>query len=430
MRLLHTSDWHLGASHDGLSLLPEQERFLEWLVQLLAEERVDALLISGDIFDHAHPSAEAQRAWYRFLAALQGLERHCTAIVTAGNHDSPSRLAAPSALLDALDVRVVGAFPTDGAVDALLQPLRAPDGTVEAVVAAVPYIHEYRLGVRAVEHAEGGLREAMVGAFSGLYRALATRARERFGAEIPLVAMGHLTVGAPGDVDPEDAPQAIHQIGTIDALPPSIFGPEWAYVALGHLHGAWPVGSRRCWYSGTPVALRTREGEQPRRVRLLDLHPGTTPPAASDDGTWETVPGGWARQQDRRVPSWRTLRAFRGEEAEVVEAALGAEIEGDLPPVLVLRVTVPTYDAGLDARVHDAVASRWTGSAAPAQLRVFQERLHSREERDDAELPALESLADEEVFRWLYRLRTGQQEAVPERLMVAFREVLEAEVEP
>lgn len=429
MRLLHTSDWHLGASHDGLSLLPEQERFLAWLATLLVEESVDALLVSGDIFDQAHPSAEAQRAWYRFLASVQGGARPCTVVVTAGNHDSPSRLAAPSALLDALDVRVVGSFPPDGDIEPLLHPLRTPEGSVAAVVAAVPYVHEYRLGVRAVDHADGGLREAMIGAFGGLYRTLAARARERFGEAVPLVAMGHLTVGGPGEVDPDDAPQTIHQIGTIDALPPSIFGPEWAYVALGHLHGAWPVGSRRCWYSGTPVAIRPREGEHPRRVRLLDLHASPQAPEGAADGAWEEVPGGWARQQDRRVPTWRTLRAFRGTEEEVVQAVEDAEIAPDLPPAFVLRVAVPAWEPALEDRVRSAVQARWSAPQAPAQLKVIQERIRAEEAPEARDVPALDTLGTEEVFRLLYRYRSGHDE-LPERLVVAFREVMEAEVDP
>ncbi|TVQ96550.1 MAG: exonuclease subunit SbcD, partial [Deltaproteobacteria bacterium] len=351
MRLLHTSDWHLGASYDGLSLLPDHERFLDWLIDALVAWEVDALLVAGDVFDQAHPSAEAQRAFFRFLARLRGTGHRCSVVLTGGNHDSARRLRAPGDLLDALDIHVHAHLPPDGTLDPLLVPL--PDAAApQAVIAAVPYVHEYRLGVRTMDHAEGGLHAAITAAFADLYGRLAERARARWGPDVPLVAMGHLTVG--GGADPADSPHAIHQAGSIEALPPSLFGDAWASIVLGHIHRAYPVdASRRCWYSGTPVALTPREGETARRVRVLDLCaggaeapaevPGLEPsPGTSAGGavnraggeerarSWEAVPGGWLCQRTVTVPAWRTMRVVSGTEEEVVAAVRGAAWAGEL----------------------------------------------------------------------------------------------------
>ena len=192
MRLLHTSDWHLGARSGSVSRVEDHERFLAWLLDRLAAREIDALVVAGDVFDHPQPSAEAQRQYYRFLgaAARTGVR---DIVVVGGNHDSASRLDAPAEVLASLDVHVVGGLPSPAS--GCLVPLRTRGSeAVAAVCVAVPYVHEYRLGVRTTDPDGNAVRAAFRDAFSALYTSLVDEAARRWPG-VPVVATGHLTVG-------------------------------------------------------------------------------------------------------------------------------------------------------------------------------------------------------------------------------------------
>jgi exonuclease SbcD len=119
MKILHTSDWHLGHSLHDHSREAEHQAFLAWLLDTLEVESVDALLICGDVFDNANPAAQSQALWYRFLAEAQHRLPGLDIVVIGGNHDSAARLDAPDPLLRALRVRVVGGLPyeNDGTIN-------------------------------------------------------------------------------------------------------------------------------------------------------------------------------------------------------------------------------------------------------------------------------------------------------------------------
>src|ERR1044072_9068575 len=108
MRLLHTADWHLAHTLADTSREAEHSAFLDWLLDMLEAQEVDALLVAGDIFDTANPSAEAQAAWYQFVARARRPCPRLDIVVIGGNHDSAARLDAPDPLFAALEVRVVG----------------------------------------------------------------------------------------------------------------------------------------------------------------------------------------------------------------------------------------------------------------------------------------------------------------------------------
>ena len=410
-RIIHTADWHLGASLDSVSLLEDQRRFLDWLLEVIQKEGVDVLLVSGDIFDLRNPSAEAQTLYYGFLARLASLDPAPAAIITAGNHDSPSRLDASSEILDALRIRVVGGLgPEETRGEELLVPL--PDAeSPRVVVAAVPFVHEYTLGVNPVGLEPGKLREAMHKAFSDLYRDLAREAAHRW-PDAQRIAMGHLTVGG-GPVDRDDFPNEIHQVGTIQALPPSLFGEDWDYVALGHIHRPMPAGSDHCRYSGTPVAISFGEASPERQLRLLEL---------DDDGgiSHRAIP----------VPRHRTLVKLGGTEEEVVGRLPETVFTGELEPLLRVEVTVPRWDPTLDQRIRQAVAD--LGDPKPRLLSVLQRTAEATGDPagQGNDVPALEDLQPDEVFRRLVTARRGG--AGPEdadALMVAFRDILSADPE-
>jgi exonuclease SbcD len=350
MRILHTSDWHLGAALGPVSREAEHAAFLGWLAEVLVSERVDVLVIAGDVFDHAQPSSEAQGLYYRFLAQLSARKLAFDSpyprkvVVTGGNHDSASRLDAPREVLGALDVAVVGGYEQAREAE-LLVPVRA-DGEVIGVIAAVPYVNEYRLGVSARAPSP---HEAAASAFASLYGRLADAAVEFFPG-VPRVATGHLTCSTRRAVterrDPdalaisaEDFPLPVHSVGTLGALPPSIFDARWEYVALGHIHRCLAPEAPRIWYSGTPVAMGFTE-LSPRQVLLVDL-----------DGS-ESKP----RVTALTPPARRRLERLRGAPDAVFArlSEMGLE-DTDLPPLVDVVFEVPHYQANLRHQIQRAL---------------------------------------------------------------------------
>ena len=148
MKFLHTSDWHLGRSLYGRKRYEEFTAFLDWLTQTIEDEKIDALLVAGDVFDTSTPSNRAQELYYRFLCRVAAsCCRHV--VVVAGNHDSPSFLNAPKELLRALNVYVVGSM-TEAYEDEVF--ILQADDKPEAIVCAVPYLRDK--DIRTVEPGE------------------------------------------------------------------------------------------------------------------------------------------------------------------------------------------------------------------------------------------------------------------------------------
>lgn len=395
MRVMHTSDWHLGANLFGQSRLEDHAHFLDWLLSSLDEHRPDVLVVAGDVFDQAHPVAEAQRLYFDFLARVLGHVRHV--VVVGGNHDSPSRLDAPRSLLAGLGVHVVGGLLADESTwSRCVCPIRGAGGAVEGVVLAVPFVHECRLGVRTAGLDEGAIRASFKERFTAFYRDLTERALET-AAGAPVVASGHLAcVGATR----EDAPYEIHMAGATGGLPPEIFDERLGYVALGHFHRGFRVGDRPAWYSGTPIALNPTESRTPRQVLLADLT-GDSP----------------AVVKSVRVPPLRDVLHVRAAFDDVVERLRAMTWDTPRPPLVVVEVEVPSMVPGLEVRLGEAVG----GPDRPALASVRQVPSGPAVTvSDGAPPPSLRDLSPEDVFR---RLCAVRGEVLDDDLLAAFREV-------
>lgn len=148
MKILHTSDWHIGRTLYGRKRYEEFEAFLSWLSETIKNEKVDVLLVAGDIFDTSEPSNRAQELYYQFLCRVSSSScRHV--IVIAGNHDSPSFLNAPKELLRALHVYVIGNI-SENIEDEILI-LKNKEGNPEVIVCTIPYLRD-----RDIRLAEAG----------------------------------------------------------------------------------------------------------------------------------------------------------------------------------------------------------------------------------------------------------------------------------
>ncbi len=264
LRFFHTADWHLGQQFHGFDRDAEHARFLDWLLAQLVERRPDALVVSGDIFDSISPPASAQRRYYQFLARARAACPVLQIIFTAGNHDSATRLEAPSDLLADLGIHVVGTIPRrpDGSVDPtrLLIPLRSAAGTVEALVLAVPFLRPS--DVPAVE----GARDPYLEGIREIHRKLVAEAGAQRDAQFPgaaLIALGHCHLT--GAEESRESERCL-VIGGSEALGTDAYPAELVYVALGHLHKPQSLDGGRIRYSGSPIPLSFSERRYVHRI--------------------------------------------------------------------------------------------------------------------------------------------------------------------
>ncbi len=269
MRLLHTSDWHLGQTLHDFDRSYEHQRFLNWLLDALEAEQIDALLVAGDIFDNPNPSADAQKQFYHFLTEAKRRIPQLDIVIIAGNHDSAGRLEAPASLLQVLGVTVVGCARTargDLELDRLIAPLRNRQGDIAAWCLAIPFLRPGDVPKVATDG------DAYLEGVRQLYRQTLDHALERRENGQAIVALGHCHMH--GGQTSEDSERRI-VIGGAEALPVDTFDPAIAYAALGHLHRAQRVGGQeRVRYSGSPLPMSFTEIDYPHQVVRVDLDGG------------------------------------------------------------------------------------------------------------------------------------------------------------
>jgi exonuclease SbcD len=407
LRLLHTSDWHLGHTLHGIERVEEHAAFLAWLADTVEREDVDALLVAGDVFECSNPPAAAVAAWFDFLAAVHRRRPHLQVVVVGGNHDSASRLDAPDRILRALaPFHVVGGLPRrndDGRIDLdrILVPLRDRAGAVRALAAAVPFLRAADL--------PGGALEDLAGAVRGIYGAVLAEAERRRAPDQALVALGHLYL-AGGEISALSERKILG--GDQHALPADVFGDGWSYVALGHLHRAQTVGGReRVRYAGSPLPLSFTERDYAHQVVLVAL-----------DG---------ARAAEiRAIPVPRAVELVRvpadGPEplAAVLEAIRRLPPADLTPPhewpFLEVQVALDRPEPGLRPAIAEEVRGKRVRLVRIASvLRGTGRALGDVESRR-----TLAELLPEEVFR--RRWERDHEGAPPADLLAAFHELVDA----
>ncbi len=270
MRLLHTADWHLGHHLHGHDRSHEQGCFLDWLMNLIQAREIDGLLIAGDIFDTANPSAASWQIFYRFLARLCRDMPHLNLIAIAGNHDSPSKLDAPHELLKAFDLHLIGAISRDAdgrlETERLVVPLTDRQGEIRAWCAAVPYLRSADLRLDETELAADSDR--LVAGVHAIYQQTLAAIEARRTPEQPIIALGHAYLTR-GELSQLSERKILG--GNQHALPAEIFtGAD--YVALGHLHLAQAIAPQ-VHYSGSPIPLSMAEAGYHHQVLELEVGP-------------------------------------------------------------------------------------------------------------------------------------------------------------
>lgn len=271
MKLLHTSDWHIGRTLYGRKRYEEFDAFLTWLAETIQLNEIDVLLVAGDVFDTSAPSNRAQELYYRFLCRVAGSScRHV--VVVAGNHDSPSFLNAPKELLKALDVHVIGNSTETPEDEVLL--LRNEQDDPELIVCAVPYLRDRDIRVaeagESVEDKQSKLIDGIRSHYS-VIAAIAEQKRIEIGSDIPIVAIGHLFAAGGQTVDGDGVRELY--VGSLAHVTTKIFPECFTYLALGHLHVPQKVsGSEVIRYSGSPLPMGFGEAKQQKSVCQVEFH--------------------------------------------------------------------------------------------------------------------------------------------------------------
>lgn len=406
MRLLHTSDWHLGQSLHNFERHYEHQRFLDWLLDTIVAEQADALLIAGDIFDNANPSSGSQKQLYRFLQQAKERAPQLNLIVIAGNHDSPGRLEAPGPLLEAHGTRVIGAVQRteDGEIDvaSLVLPLTGRTGAVEAWCLAVPFL---RPGDVPRVATEDGADPYLAGIALLYKQALELALAKRQDGQA-ILAMGHCHM-VDGQMSNDSERRIV--IGGTEMLPAGIFDPAIAYAALGHLHLAQAVGKQQhIRYCGSPIPLSFAEVNYQHQVLRIDI-----------DGAnvREIVPLMVPRAVELlRIPAKPAPMAQVLEQLAALEVA---EAPVDRQPLLEVRVLLDAPEPGLRARIETALDGK------PVRLAKIETSSAARSSSIDSDvmtLDQLEKLKPDDIFRQLYQQRFGND--APADTLSAFAELM------
>lgn len=336
MKLLHTSDWHIGRTLYGRKRYEEFEAFLAWLSDTIQRNEIDVLLVAGDIFDTTAPSNRAQELYYRFLWKVAASSCR-QVIIVAGNHDSPSFLNAPRELLKALDVHVTGSA-SESLEDEVLV-LRNEQDVPELIVCVVPYLRDKDIRVaEAGESVEDKERKLLVG-IRNHYAAiavLAERKRTELGVDIPIIATGHL-FAAGGQTVEGDGVRDLY-VGSLAHVSAGIFPASFSYLALGHLHVPQKVnGSETIRYSGSPLPMGFGEAKQQKSICQVEFHSIAASVQLVDVPVFqklERIKGDWGSISARI----RELSAA-GSQAWLEVIYEGEEVIGDLRERLDIAIT-------------------------------------------------------------------------------------------
>ena len=399
MRVLHTSDWHLGKRLEQCERTDEHQHFLDWIIQTIVAQKIELLVIAGDIFDSGSPSNTSLKQYYDFLWQMR--KTCCRDIVIiGGNHDSVSTLNAPKELLRYFNVHVIGGATTQ--IEDEIIPITNADGTIEIVVCAVPFLRDkdIRLSIpgESYEEQEARLKRGICAHYEDLVQHIQPYKQK----QIPVIATGHLFAAGSAASDSE---KEIH-VGNLGNICGDQFPAAFDYVALGHLHRPQKVnGFSHIRYSGSPIPLSFSETEDKKIIIILDFEEGKL-----------------ARLQEIEIPVCRKLVRFKGN-LEQIRKHLITFHNSDHPFPAYAEIQVET-----DGFIHDLdnQLAEILGKNDHLQIIFSKQTRLAPTQAIDAQLPhlpTLDELKPKDVF--LQKCQSVFPEDNHDDLLHTFEELLE-----
>jgi exonuclease SbcD len=378
MRILHTSDWHLGQHFMGKSRQAEHQALIDWLVEQVDAHAVDAVLIAGDIFDTGAPPSYARELYSELVVKLHSAG--VSLLLLGGNHDSVATLIESRAVLAFLSTTVVAAV-GDPADHVMVLPQRGGSDEAGCIVCAVPFIRPRDVLKSQAGQSGEDKQQSLQAAIQAYYQAVVEAGRARqaalqheLGLTVPLIATGHLTtVGASSN----ESVREIY-VGSLEAFPTAAFPPV-DYLALGHIHKPQKVGGmEHIRYCGSPIPLGFDEARQQKEMLLVDLN--------------ET---GLVGVTALPVPRFQALVSVSGNLATLCGAITAAAVEGTAQKPVWLEVTVAEDDYLSD--LPERIGAMTQGLPVEV-LRVRRQRGNSAATLAGELTATLDELSPDEVF--------------------------------
>jgi DNA repair protein SbcD/Mre11 len=391
MKLLHTSDWHLGQSFFTKSRKDEHQAFINWLLLQVEQQQIDVVIIAGDIFDTGTPPSYARELYNQFVVDLQQLK--CVLVVLGGNHDSVSTLNESKQLLACLNTFVVAST----GVDIEEQVICIPDksGQPSAILCAVPFIRprdvlQSNAGESGLEKRQA-LGEAIKQHYANLYQ-IALHKKQHSKLALPIIATGHLSALG---VSQSDSVRDIY-IGTLDGFAADGFPPA-DYIALGHIHRPQLVAKQQhIRYCGSPIPLSFDELNSPKQVMMVEF---------SADKLLNLTP--------IEIPRFQPMQVIKGDLAAIEQALqqFNSQPEGQTC-WLCIEVETQDYLSDLQQRIQTM-----TDGLNVEVLQLRRSRNKQRQLLSQTQRETLAELNPHEVFELRLKMENFDGEAEQERLV-------------
>lgn len=372
MKILHTSDWHLGHKLYGRQRYGEFTRFLLWLEDCVEEHGIDALIVAGDIFDSQTPSNKSLTMYYDFLSKIsKTCCRHI--IIIGGNHDSPTLLNAPRGLLHYLNIHVIGSTPE--CIDDELIILHDENDIPEAIILAVPYLRDKDIRSSVPGESVKDKQHKMLQGIRDHYFTLAELAsvkQKQMGKKVPVIATGHLFCQG-GKTRQGDGIRDLY-VGTLVQVGLDCFPASIDYLALGHLHMPQKISNqenRR--YSGSPLTMNFSEADQIKNVLLV-----------------ESVS---LKVQKIPVPCFQSLQNITGDLEHILHT-ISNLVEKKQSILLEIHYKGEELIDDLQEQITSAVVN-----SQLEVLRISNKRIYNHVLRQSTEIKTLEELDPHQVFQ-------------------------------
>ncbi|PKD16180.1 exonuclease SbcD [Salegentibacter salinarum] len=397
MKILHTADWHIGKKLHKHGLHPDFDLFTDWLCDCIAENKVEVLLVSGDVFDLANPSSEARQQYFKALMKLKRLD--CKIIITGGNHDSPTMLNAPQEVLRELDIHIIGGLPNE--ISDCIIPIKNKENQTELVIAALPYLRDADLRTASQGNAYEDRLEALRKGIQQTFLDAAEICKTQYPG-VPAIAMGHLfAAGAETSKSERDI-----QIGNQAAFNALQFGDYFNYIALGHIHKPQRVNAATpTFYSGSPIPLSFSERSNRNRILLLNNETG-----------WEP--------QNIEIPGFRKLLKIAGTLEILQQKLWELQPRSGLASLIEIELKEENFDSNKIYELDQLVDNfKVEGYEIVKHRATFENKISGSGELYE-EKQQLEDIKPLDVFQKLVD-RQEEDEDTRQELLSAFNEILE-----
>lgn len=401
MKILHTSDWHLGQNFLTKSRKNEHQAFLNWLLEQVALHQIDALIVAGDIFDTGTPPSYAREMYNRFVVAMEKLS--CTCIVLGGNHDSVSMLNESKTLLACLNTHVVAN--TSDFVQEQVLTLNDRHGDVGAIVCAVPFIRARDIAVSSAGETGIEKRQVLGEAIKQHYGTIydeALKLREQNQWNVPIIVTGHLTALG---VSQSESVRDIY-IGSLEGFAADGFPPA-DYIALGHIHRPQVVAkSEHIRYSGSPIPLSFDELKYKKQVIMVEFTQSNLKQIRPID-----------------IPLFQPMAVLKGSLDEIAKQLMPFREETiGLPTWLFIEVHMQDYFSDLQQRIQ-----KMTQDLHVEVLRIKRARGSHQQGIEPVAKETLAELTPFDLFNKRLDIENHKQaiaEAQVERIKTQFQHIL------